>query len=129
MNTTKEHSGGQPLTRYRNQRSVSQQALAEMAHCSRSMIAQIEAGARLPSSELLTAVSNALDLNTVERAALFYIYGKVESGQISMLPYIIATIRTDTRLQLNQIEVLVHLATQEYEKALRANGKQVEYTS
>jgi transcriptional regulator with XRE-family HTH domain len=119
MDTIKGHPGGQLLVRYRNQRNVGQHDLAEMAHCSRSMVAQIEAGDRLPSGELLSAMSNALDLDAVERATLFYLYSKVESSQSSMLPYVIAAIRLDPCLQPEQIEGIVCLATQEYEKATK----------
>jgi transcriptional regulator with XRE-family HTH domain len=121
MDIAKGHPGGRLLAHYRNQRDMGQHDLAEMAHCSRSMIAQIEAGARLPSGELLTAMSDALNLNTVERAMLFYLYDKVESGQISMLPYVIAAIRADSRLQANQVEALVDLATQAYQEVLTQN--------
>jgi transcriptional regulator with XRE-family HTH domain len=124
MSTTNEqsHPGGRLLARYRNRQDLGQQDLAEMAHCSRSMIAQIEAGDRLPSGELLSAMSNALNLGTVERATLFCLYSKVEPNQSSMLPYVIATLRLDPLLQSEQIEALISLITQEYEKALRANG-------
>ena len=118
---TKEHPGGQLLARYRNQRNVGQHDLAGMAHCSRSMVAQIEAGDRLPSGELLSAMSNALDLDAVERAMLFYLYNKVESDQASMLPYVIAMLRLDPLLQSEQIESIVRLATREYEKATGEN--------
>lgn len=120
MDITKGHPGGKLLARYRSQRNVGQHDLAGMAHCSRSMVAQIEAGDRLPSSELLSAMSDALELDAVERAMLFYLYGKVESGQSSLLPYIVAAIRLDPLLQPEQIEDIVRLATQEYGKATKA---------
>jgi transcriptional regulator with XRE-family HTH domain len=129
MDTTKEHPGGRILARYRNQRGIGQQDLAEMAHCSRSMIAQIETGDRLPSSELLSTMSNALDLDTIERAMLFYLYGKVERNQTNMLPYVIAVLYLDLSLQPDQVDTLVQLVTQAYQNALRANGEQVGYTS
>ena len=129
MTDERGHPGGRLLARYRNHRGVGQQDLAEMAHRSRSMIAQIEAGARLPSSELLSTMSNALGLDAIERAMLFYLYSKVESGQTNMLPYVIATLYLDLSLQPDQVDTLVQLVTHAYQNALRANGKQVEYTS
>ena len=80
------HQGGRLFAAYRNRRGISQQDLAELADCSRSMIAQVESGVRLPSSELLDAVSEALDLNVIEQAMLFTLYEKVQAGTISMLP-------------------------------------------
>jgi len=120
MSTTDErdHLGGKLLVLYRNQRNIGQRDLAEMAHCSRSMVAQIEAGTRLPSSELLSAMSNAIDLDTMERAMLFYLHRKIESGQTSMLPYVIATLRLDPSLRPDQASALVQLAIQAYQKAL-----------
>jgi transcriptional regulator with XRE-family HTH domain len=66
------HPGGQLLAHYRNRlRGLSQQGLATLVGCESHMVAQIEQGIRLPSSQLLSSMSQALRLNEVERAMLF----------------------------------------------------------
>jgi len=107
-------TGGELLSRFR-QNHLSQQQLADQVGCSRSMIAQAEQGMRQPSSKLLVALSQALQLSDVERAMLFLAHGRVEPDQESMLPYIVAALRLDGCLLPNQAEALIDLAVQEYE--------------
>ncbi|PWU23889.1 hypothetical protein C5B42_01345 [Candidatus Cerribacteria bacterium 'Amazon FNV 2010 28 9'] len=113
------HPGGRLLAHYRNRHGgLSQQELATQVDCSRSMVAQIESGTRLPSSQLLSAMSQALRLNAVERAILFSLYDKVEPDQISMLPYVVAVLCLDPMLRADQIESLIRLVVQEYKMAI-----------
>jgi transcriptional regulator with XRE-family HTH domain len=114
------HPGGQLLAHYRDrQGGLSQQRLATRVDCSRSQIAQIERGTRLPSSHLLSALSRELGLGAVERALLFSLYDRVEPDQESLLPYVIAVLCLDSMLQANQAEVLIRLVVQEYQEALQ----------
>jgi transcriptional regulator with XRE-family HTH domain len=118
MSETVGHPGGRLLAHYRNQHGgLSQQELATQVDCSRSMVAQIESGTRLPSSQLLSAMSQALRLNAVERAILFSLYDKVEPDQISLLPYVVAVLCLDPRLRADQVESLIHLVVREYKVA------------
>jgi len=113
------HPGGWLLAHYRHrQGDISQQDLATQVDCSRSMVAQIESGTRLPSSQLLSAMSQALRLNAVERAILFSLYEKVQSDQDSMLPYVVAVLCLDPILREDQIETLILLVVQEYKVAI-----------
>jgi len=84
-----------------------------------------EGGVRLPSSDLLQAIGNALGLNAVERALLFYLYDKVEAGQ-SMLPYTVAVLCLDPDLRAEQVESLVHLIVQQYKDAVEANQSSIQ---
>lgn len=113
-----EHPGGRLLAHYRNRHGgLSQQGLATQVGCSRSMVAQIESGTRLPSGQLLSAMSQALCLNVVERAILFTLYERVEPDQMSMLPYVVAVLFLDPRLRADQIESLIRLVVREYKVA------------
>lgn len=114
-------TGGELLAWFRQQYGLSQQQLADRIDSSRSMIAQIEQGTRQPSSKLLAALSQTLQLGDEEQAMLFLAYDKVQSGQDSMLPYIVATLRLDCRLSSSQVESLIDLVAQEYEAAIQAN--------
>lgn len=113
------HPGGQLLAHYRKRQDFRKPDLAISVRCSRSMVAQMEAGDRLPSSELVGAMSEALGLNVVERALLFYLYGKVQETGGSLLPYVIAVLCLDPRLGADQIESLVRLVVQEYKVAIQ----------
>jgi transcriptional regulator with XRE-family HTH domain len=119
------HLGGRLIAAYRNRRGIGQQDLAQLSHCSRSMIAQIELGTRLPSSELLGAVSEALGLNVIEQAVLFHLYGKVQEDAMSMLPYAIAVLCLDADLRADQSESLIRLLVQQYKEAVEANQRQI----
>lgn len=114
-------TGGELLAWFR-QDHLSQQQLADLVGGSRSMIAQIELGTRQPSGKLLAALSQVLQLSDVERAMLFLAHGKVEPGQGSMLPYVLAVLRLDDHLLLDQVEALVNLAVQEYETAIQVGS-------
>jgi hypothetical protein len=89
------------------------------------MIAQVEGCARLPSGELLGAVSEALGLNVIEQAMLFLLYEKVQEDAMSMLPYAIAVLCLDAALRTDQTEALIHLLVQQYKEAVEANQRQI----
>lgn len=126
--TERRMSGGELLAWLRQQHGhLSQQQLADLVDGSRSMIAQIEQGTRQPSSNLLVAIGQALQLKAVERAMLFLSFGKVQADQESMLPYVVAALRLDPCLSVDQVKALSVLAVQAYcdETAIQADLDQL----
>lgn len=59
-------SQGARIARYRHRSGISQTKLAQLAHASRSMIAQIEGDKASPSASMLGAIANALEVD-IER--------------------------------------------------------------
>jgi transcriptional regulator with XRE-family HTH domain len=112
--------GGSLLTHYRQHLGeLTQQQLANRISCSRSMIAQIEAGTRLPSPHLLLALSQAFSLSSEKQAMLFVAFEHVPPpGPMQTLEAIVAVLHLDPTLSEGQAKQLSALISGWYQAAV-----------
>lgn len=108
--------GGRLLAQLRQKAALSQTDLASRAGISRSMVAQIETGERKPSRKMLQALCQAVNTSDQEADRLFTAFDFIPAGQTP--EQVAALLRADKNLSSEQVERIVSLVREAYERAI-----------